>query len=167
MSCISSAVEMAGFSIRAITRRSALQGLWGGNVGGHAHGKCRKSPFSSSWGSQGGQNDGLLLGTIECCLQNRRFPTQYPAAESRWRGPADDIRCIAWPPAGSLSMEPKLPWPLDQRRPHGKVLGHAHQGIVNGGCRRGGVILTEHFPHHPGTLPEGPVGGSTQVRCMA
>lgn len=52
--------------------------------------------------------------------------------------------------------------PVDQGHPHGEVLGHAHQGVVDGRVAVG-VVLTEHLPHHTGTFPVGPVAREAEL----
>ena len=52
--------------------------------------------------------------------------------------------------------------PIDQGHAHRKVLGHPHQGVVDGRIPVG-VVLAQHLTHHPGTFPVGPIAGETQL----
>ena len=66
---------------------------------------------------------------------------------------------------GSPSTLPKLPWPSTKRVAQGEVLGHAHQGIVDGGVAVR-VVLLEHLTHDTGALAVRGVVAQAH-RCMA
>ena len=52
--------------------------------------------------------------------------------------------------------------PIDQGHAHVEVLGHPHQGVVDGRIAVG-VVLTKYLTDHTGAFPVGPVAGETQL----
>src|SRR4028118_20487 len=50
---------------------------------------------------------------------------------------------------------------VDQAFPHGEILSHPHQGVVNR-CISVRVILAQHLPHDAGAFAEGSIGSQAQ-----
>ena len=136
-----------------------LSEVMGRNIGGHAHGDTRTAVgkqvgklgrkhnrlFQSAV-EVGHEIDGALIEVIEELDRNLRQPRLGVPVSSR-----------------RVSVDrPEIPLPFDERIPEGEILGHPHEGIVNGKIPVR-MIFTYNLPDHSGAFPEGPVREKLEI----
>ena len=122
----------------------------GWNIGGHAYGYSTRA-INQKVGELGGKNRGLLHRVIVVGLEIHRvlvdvFQQRMGGQSETGFGITHGCRTVAI--HGS-----EIALPFQQRQAHGKNLGHAHHGVVDG-LVAVGMVLTHDVADHAGRLAE-------------
>ena len=132
----------------------------GRDVGGHPHGNAG-GPIEQQVGHPRRHHGGLLLGAIEVVDEIDGFGLDV--LEQAVGGEGLQARFgVSHGGRGVVIDRAEVAVTIDQRHAHREVLGHAHQGVVDGRVAVG-VVLTQHFPHDPGAFAVGPIAGQAQL----
>ena len=118
------------------------------NVGGHAHGDAAR-PIDQQIRNAGGQNQRFFFGAVVVGTEIHRFLFQVCQQLVRDLGQAD-FRVTHGGCAVAIDRA-EIPLAIDQHVAHGKVLRHAHDGVVHG-LVTVGVVLTNHVTDNTGRL---------------
>ena len=132
----------------------------GRDVGGHTHRNASRA-VQQELGDARRHHRGLLLGTVKVVGKVDRFGLdvfQQGVGGQRLQPGFGVPHGRRW----VVVHRAEVAMPVDQGHAHRKVLGHPHQGVVNGRIPVG-VVLTQHLTHHPGAFPIGPIAGKTQL----
>ena len=152
-------VAQLGITDEGIQTVNQFRQVVGGDIGGHAHGNAGRT-VEQELGNTGRQHRGLLLGTVKggekvngLAFNVLQQGTGAERLQARLRIPHGGRRIVV--------HRAEIAMAVNEWRPHGEVLGHAHQGVVDCGLTVG-MVFTQHFPHHPGALPKRPLGRKAQ-----
>ena len=125
------------------------------DVGGHAHGDAGRA-VEQQLGDASRHHRWFLLRPVEIVDEIDGFT--FDVLQQAVAGERFEPRLGVPHGGGRIVVNgSEVAVPVDERGPHGEILGHAHHGVVN---RRiaVGVVLAEHFPHHACAFAKRPLG---------
>ena len=131
------------------------------DVGGHAHGDAGRA-VDQQVGEARRQHRRLLEAVVEVGHEIDRF---FVDVEQHLLGDFGQAALgVTHGGGGVVVHRAEVALSVDERVAHGKVLRHAHHGVVNGGVAVR-VVFAQHVAHHAGALLVGGCCASAPARA--
>ena len=125
-----------------------LAQIMGWNVGGHPHGNAVGAIDQQIWKACGKYRWFFFL-VVVIGLEGNSFKTQI--VKQCIGNLFHTHFCVAHGCRWVAVNGTKIALPLNQWQAHGKVLGHAHQSVIDSAVTMG-VVFTDHVANHTGGL---------------